>query len=32
MPSWSKEELKSIKGRMRQYVKNSLKKKELKVK
>jgi hypothetical protein len=28
MPSWSKEELKSIKGRMRQYVKNSLKKKE----
>ena len=28
MPSWSKEELKSLKGRMRQYVKNSLKKKE----
>ncbi len=28
MPSWSKEELKSLKGRMREYVKNSLKKKE----
>ena len=28
MPSWSKEELKSLKGRMKQYVKNSLKIKE----